>query len=165
MRIKKIVFVDANILNGWAMSEYVPYDEIKFDRNVKLGEILNILNDSDFGYIIEVDLKHPVNKKVKTKNFPIAPENKKISPDKFTTSTNKNKSNTSTQSKNLLCDWNDEKNYLMLYRMLKFYVRHGMIVEEVREIISFRQNKWLEKYISFNTQKRNQAVDDFEKDF
>ena len=32
-------------------------------------------------------------------------------------------------------------------------------------IISFRQSKWLEKYINFNTQKRNQAVNDFEKDF
>ena len=49
--------------------------------------------------------------------------------------------------------------------MLKFYVRHGMIVDKVHEIISFRQSRWLEKYINFNTQKRNQAVKDFEKDF
>ena len=49
--------------------------------------------------------------------------------------------------------------------MLKFYVRHGMIVDKVHEIISFKQSKWLETYINFNTQKRNQAVKDFEKDF
>ena len=49
--------------------------------------------------------------------------------------------------------------------MLKFYIRHGMIVERVHNIISFRQSRWLEKYISFNTRKRNQAVNDFEKDF
>ena len=49
--------------------------------------------------------------------------------------------------------------------MLKFYIRHGMIVDKVHEIISFKQSKWLEKYINFNTQKRNQAVNDFEKDF
>ena len=30
-----------------------------------------------------------------------------------------------------------------------------MIVEKIHEIISFKQNRWLEKYISFNTQKRN----------
>ena len=30
---------------------------------------------------------------------------------------------------------------------------------------SFKQSNWLEKYINFNTQKRNQAVNDFEKDF
>ena len=49
--------------------------------------------------------------------------------------------------------------------MLKFYVRHGLIVEKVHEIISFKQNKWLKSYISFNTQKRSKAKNDFEKDF
>ena len=49
--------------------------------------------------------------------------------------------------------------------MLKFYVRHGMVVEKLCEIISFKQSKWLEKNINFNTQKRNKAKNDFEKDF
>ena len=49
--------------------------------------------------------------------------------------------------------------------MLKFYVRHGIVVGEIHETISFKQSKWLEKYIIFNTQKRNQAKNDFEKDF
>ena len=40
-----------------------------------------------------------------------------------------------------------------------------MIVDKVHEIISFKQSKWLEKYITFNTQKRNQTVNDLEKDF
>ena len=49
--------------------------------------------------------------------------------------------------------------------MLKVYVRHGMVVEKIHEFISFKQSKWLEKYISFNTQKRNRAKNGFEKDF
>ena len=49
--------------------------------------------------------------------------------------------------------------------MLKFYVRHGMEVVKVHTVISFKQSKWLEKYISFNTQKRKTAKNDFEKDF
>ena len=40
-----------------------------------------------------------------------------------------------------------------------------MVVDKVHEISSFNQSKWLEKYIIFNTQKRNQAVNDSEKDF
>ena len=40
-----------------------------------------------------------------------------------------------------------------------------MKVDKVHEMISFKQRKWLEKYINFNTQKKNQAVTDFEKDF
>ena len=70
-----------------------------------------------------------------------------------------------TKSKKLICDWTDKKKYLIHYRMLKFYVRHGMVVEKIHEIISFKQSKWLESYISFNTQKRNGAKNDFEKDF
>ena len=40
-----------------------------------------------------------------------------------------------------------------------------MVVEKIHEIISFKQSRWLEKNISFNTQKRNKAKNDFEKDF
>ena len=40
-----------------------------------------------------------------------------------------------------------------------------MIVEKVHNVISFKQSRWLEKYINFNTQKRNKAKNDFEKDF
>ena len=70
-----------------------------------------------------------------------------------------------TKSKKLICDWTDKKKYLIHYRMLKFYVRHGMIVEKIHEIISFKKSRWLEKNISFNTQKRNRAKKNFEKDF
>ena len=49
--------------------------------------------------------------------------------------------------------------------MLELYVGHGMVVNKVQDIISFKQSKWLEKFIYFKTQKRNQAVKDFEKDF
>ena len=70
-----------------------------------------------------------------------------------------------TKSKLLICDWTDKKKYLIHYRILKFYVIHGMVVEKIHEIVSFKQSKWLEEYISFKTQKRNKAENDFEKDF
>ena len=64
-----------------------------------------------------------------------------------------------------MCDWSDKKMYLIHHRMVKFYVRHGMIVDKVHIIISFRQSKLLEKYKSFKTHKRNRAKNDVEKDF
>ena len=161
---KRILYVDANNLYGWAMSEPLPFDEVKFDTDVKLEDILNTINDSDIGYFIEVDLKYPDNIK-KTENFPFAPENKKIIPDKFSDYMKTIKPNIYTQTKKLICDWSDNKNYLIHYRMLKFYVRHGMIVDKVHCVISFKQSKWLEKYISFNTQKSNKAKNEFERDF
>ena len=55
----------------------------------------------------------------------------------------------------LFSDWFDKKNYSIQYKMLKFYIRHGMITDKVHDLISFKQIKWLEKNISFNTQMRN----------
>ena len=49
--------------------------------------------------------------------------------------------------------------------MLKFYVGHGMVVEKIHKVKSFKQSKWLENYINFKTQKRNKPVNDFEKVF
>ena len=40
-----------------------------------------------------------------------------------------------------------------------------MVVEEIHEIISFKPGIWLEKYVNFNTQKRNKSKYEFEKDF
>ena len=162
---KKILYVDANNLYRHSMSQPVPYDEIRFDQNVNLEDILNTPDDSDIGYFVEADIIYPGNIKEKTKNFPFAPVNKNINPDNFNDYMKEIKPDTYIQTSELICDWSDKKNYLVQYRMLKFYVRYGMIVDKVPEIISFRQSRWLEIYIKFNTQKRNQAVNDFEKDF
>ena len=168
---KKILYIDAFNLYGYSMSQMLPYDEIEMwhghaDHYMNwLEEILNTPDDSDIGYFLEVDLKYPDNIKEKTKNFPFCPENKKTIPDKYNDYMNKMKPKNYTKSKKLICDGSDKKKYLIHYRMLKFYVRHGMIDEKVHEIISFKQSKWLESYFSFNTQKRNKAKNEFEKDF
>ena len=47
---KKILYIDANNLYGHSMSQYLPYDEFKFDNTVKLEDILNTPDDSDIGY-------------------------------------------------------------------------------------------------------------------
>ena len=49
--------------------------------------------------------------------------------------------------------------------MVRFYVRHGMVVDKIHAIISFKQSNWLEKKINFDTRKRNKAKNEFEKDF
>ena len=77
---RKILYKDANNLYGLAMSEPLPFDEIKCDNNVKVEDILNTPDDSDIGYFIEVDLKYPDNIKEKTNYFPFAPLNRKFFP-------------------------------------------------------------------------------------
>ena len=58
---KKILYMDATNLYGHSMSQPLPFDELKFDKNVELEEILNTLVDNNIGYFVEVDLKYPDN--------------------------------------------------------------------------------------------------------
>ena len=59
------------------MSEYLPYDEIKFHRNIVLEEVLKSSDVGDFGFFIEVDLKNPDDIKIKQKIFQILLETRK----------------------------------------------------------------------------------------
>ena len=162
---KKIFYADATNLYGHSISQMLRYDESKFEKDICLEEILNTPDNNEIGYFLEIDLKYPDNIKEKTKYFPFSPENKKVNSIKYNEYMKSIKPENYTKSKKLICDWSDKKKYLIHYRKLKFYVRHGMIVEKIHEIISFKQSRWLKKYINFNTQKRNKAKNDFEKDF
>ena len=58
------------------MGQPLPYDEIKFDGNVKLEDTIYTPADSVIAYFVEVDLIYPDNIKEKMKNFPFCPENR-----------------------------------------------------------------------------------------
>ena len=77
----EILYIDATNIYGHSMSQPLPYDEIELDKNIRLEDILSAPDYSDIGYFIEIDLTYPDNIKEKTKNFPFAPENRKINPD------------------------------------------------------------------------------------
>ena len=49
---KKILYKDANNLYGHSMNQTLPYDEIKFNQNVKLEDILNTSDEIDIGYFV-----------------------------------------------------------------------------------------------------------------
>ena len=51
----KIIYADATNLYGHSMSQFLPYDEIKFEKDIFLEEILNTPDDSEIGYFLEVD--------------------------------------------------------------------------------------------------------------
>ena len=141
--------MDATNLYGHSMSQMLPYDEIEMWHGHSdlymnwLEEILNTPDDNEIGSFLEIDLKYPDSIKEKTNYFPFCPENKKIDPNKYNDYMNKIKPKNYKKSKILICDWTDKKNYLIHYRMLNFYVRHGMVVEKNHEMISFKFSKCL----------------------
>ena len=92
------------------------------------------------GYFVEVDLKNQDEIKGKPKFFQFCPEIKVSPQDKISENINEIKSSTYTQTKKLACYWTDKKSCLFRYWMLNFSNRHGMIVDKVLEIISFKES-------------------------
>jgi len=55
------MYVDANNLYGWAMSQPLPYKDFKYMSSTDIDsfDIHNIPIDSKYGYFLEVDLIYP----------------------------------------------------------------------------------------------------------
>ena len=171
---KQILYIDANILYGWAMSQYLPTGDFKkiklcceYDSvlmNEIKEDIFNTPDDNEYGFFIECDLEYPVEIKEKTKNFPFCQYQTKADPNLFSGYMNNvNQPNYKPTSK-LICDVTNKSKYMIHYRMFKFYLNQGMKVTKIHTIYKFKQSPWLGKYIDHNTQKRTVAKTNFEKD-
>ena len=55
--------------------------------------------------------------------------------------------------------------FILHYRNLQLYLSLRMKLVSVHKILEFEQCDWLKKYIDFNTDKRKNVVNSFEKDF
>ena len=69
-----ITYLDKNNLYGWAMSEYLPYGEFKWLKNVDELDVMSINEKSDVGSILEVDLEYPDKLHEIHNDYPLAPE-------------------------------------------------------------------------------------------
>ena len=58
-----------------------------------------------------------------------------------------------------------KKKYICHYRNLKLYLRLGLKITKVRDILQFNQSAWVEEYIKLNTKLRIEAENNFEKNF
>ena len=59
----------------------------------------------------------------------------------------------------------DKTNYILHYKNLQLYLPLGMKVTKIHKVLKFKQSDWMKKYINFNTEKRTNAANSFEKDF
>lgn len=138
----------ANNLYGHAMSQPLPIGDYQWvssssssNNDIKenattsqesqlfteVDNILNLSDDSEFGYIFDVDLHYPETIHAAHNDFPFCAEKQSLSEDAFniiTTRLNESGKKTNKIEKLLLTLY-DKENYVLHYRMLKLALSHG----------------------------------------
>ena len=167
---KYIMYLDANNLYGWAMSQYLPTGNFKWMTEKKINKLdLAKYNEhSEKGIIFEVDLEYPKELHDLHNDYPLAPEKIKVKNDMLSDYCKKisDKFNISTGLVyKLIPTLSNKENYVLHFRNLQLYIDLGLKVTKIHRVLEFDQSPWLKKYIDYNTQKRKNAKNSFEKDF
>ena len=163
-----ITYLDKNNLYGWSMSEYLPYKEFKWLENVDEFDVNSINEKSEIGYFLEVDLEYPDELHELHNDYPLAPEKLAISSDmlsKYCKEIADKYKIKVGDVKKLIPNLRNKTKYVLHYRNLQLYLSLGMRLTKIHRILKFKQSDWMKRYIDFNTEKRKNADNDFEKDF
>ena len=165
-----IMYLDANNLYGWAMSQYLPTGNFRWLSTNNLDEddykaIINISPDFHTGCILEVDLEYPKELHDMHNDYPLAPESIEVQDEWLSPYQRGLLGKTKLQKiKKLVPNLMDKTKYIVHYRNLQLYLSLGMRLKKIHRILAFDQSPWMEPYIRMNTELRKKATNDFEKD-
>ena len=128
---KYIMYLDANSLYDWAMSQYLPYSEFKWLNKKKYDKLdVNSISENNFdGYILEVDLEYPDELHEFHNHYLLAPEKLEISHNMLSNycSNIATKYDTKIGGVNkLVPNFGNKNKYVLHYRNLQLYLSLGM---------------------------------------
>ena len=167
---KCIMYLDANNLYGWAMSQCLPTGGFRWmtQKQIDKANLAKYEVDSKKGLILEVDLDYPEKLHDLHNDYPLASEKLKVTQDMLSPYCKKiaDKYGISIGLvQKLIPTLSKKENYVLHYRNLQLYLDLGLKITKVHRVLEFNQTPWLKQYIDFNTEKRKNAKNAFEKDF
>ena len=68
-------------------------------------------------------------------------------------------------TKKLILDLQPKKKYILHYRTLQLYLKLGIKITHIHQVLHFKQKAWLVPYIRANTEMREKATSDLKKIF
>ena len=146
------------------MSTYLPTGNFKWNTEEWNKEkIMNLNDEAETGYLLQVDLKIPHEKHDYFNDYPLCPEN--ISIKKTDLNGWQQENYKESPVKKLCLTLYDKKDYIINYRYLKLVLSLGYELVSVNKVLQYNQSNFLKKYIDLNTNARIAAKNDFEKDF
>ena len=135
-----MIIADANNLYGHAMSHPLPTGNFQFPNLKEIGEFdmsKRAAND-DIGFILDVDLKYPVNIHESHNDYPFSAENVKITQDMLSPySRSLIKKYSSTEEK-LAPSLNDKIKYVLHFENLRLNLELGMELVKIHRILQYR---------------------------
>ena len=152
------------------MLEYLPYDRFEWvdEREISSVDYLSVSVSSDVGYILEVDLEYPDSLHELHNDYPLAPEKLRVSEDMmsdYCLDIAKKYGIKLGDVNKLIPNLMNKGDYLLHYCTLQLYVSLGVVVKKVHKVLKFKQSDWLKKFVLFNTEKRMNTANEFEKAF
>ena len=168
-----LIYLDANNLYGWAMSQSLPVGDFKWIPSEDFEDpedfiLENYTNDTRKGVILEVDLEYPEELHDLHNDYPLAPEKILITDDmlsKYCKDLKDSENISSGRVHKLVPNLRNKEKYVLHYRNLQLYLSLGMKLTKIHRVLEFTQRPWMKRYIDFNTEKRKMAKNSFEKDF
>ena len=142
------------------MMQKLPYKDFIY-TTTSLDEIKNTLDDNDHGYYIVRDINYTNIFKEKTEQLALMPSKRKIIDNELGY---RERDRGKARSEKLILHQNNKTEYMVHYRMLKFYVKMGASVTKIHRVIKFKQDYICRDYIQNNTNKRATAKTEAEKD-
>ena len=164
---KYIVYLDANNLYGWAMIQYLPTGGFKWLTEEEV-DLSKYNDESKKGLILEVDLEYPEELHDLHNDYPLAAEKIKVTEDMLSPYCREIAENFGVKVglvKKLMPTLLNKEKYVLHYRNLQLYMSLGLKLTKIHRALEFKQSPWLKPYIDFNTKKRAEAKNSFEKDF
>jgi hypothetical protein len=158
---------DLNSLYPDSMCRPLPVSDYSFiaEEEIQKLKIMEIADDSEYGYILSCAISIPPELHDMFNDFPLLPEKLDIKSEWLSKHSNDLKikfQQKNSKIKKLVPNLFDKDSITLHYTHLKLCLRLGLKLEKIHKVLRFKQSPWLKAFMEFNMEARKNAANPFE---